>query len=54
MTPPTPFVTSIEEDVASIEHRTHVRASQSSPSRGFVRFEKGFFLHFPGNVDQVY
>ena len=27
VTPPTPFVTSIEEDFASIEHRTHVRAS---------------------------
>ena len=44
VTPPIPFVTSIEADFASIEHRTHVH---SSPSREFVRFEKVFSLHFP-------
>ena len=27
VTPPTPFVTSVEADFSSIEHRTHVRAS---------------------------
>ena len=29
MTPPTPFVTLIEADFASIEHRAHVRAFKS-------------------------
>ena len=45
VTPPTPFVTSIEADLALIEHRTHVEV-HASPSREFVRFEKKFFLAF--------
>ena len=43
VTPPTPFVTSIETDFASIEHRTHVCASTFKSCREFVRFEKVFF-----------
>ena len=38
--PPTPFVTSIYADFASIEHRTHIRAVHASPSRDFLRFRK--------------
>ena len=45
VTPPTPFVKSIEADLALIEHRTHVEV-HASPSREFVRFEKKFFLAF--------
>ena len=42
VTRPTPSVTSIEAELALIEHRTHVEVH----SREFVRFEKKFFLAF--------
>ena len=54
VTPPSLFVTSIEArqtlPESNIEHM-YIQV-HSSPSREFVRFEKVFFLHFPGNVDQ--
>ena len=51
VTPPTPFVTSIDADFALIEHRTHVRIQVLVVS---LYISKKFFnLHFPGNVDQL-
>ena len=46
VTPPTPFVTSIEEDFASIEHRTHERASTFKSYSWVCTFWKNFFLAF--------
>ena len=45
VTPPTHFVTSIEEDFALNIKHTYVQV-HSSPSREFVHFEKVFFLAF--------
>ena len=55
VTPPIPILWRQSRQTlprSNIEY-TYVQV-HSSPSREFVRFEKVFFLHFSGNVDQVY
>ena len=54
LTPPTPFVTSIEADFA-LMRRVNTRAKYMQVQViEFVRFEKVVFLHFSGNSHQVY
>ena len=54
LTPPTPFVTSIEADFALMRSvNTRAKYMQVQVIE-FVRFEKVVSLPFSGNADQVY